>query len=504
MWNRKQLKKLARADVKDNYLHCLIVSLVVVALMGSYGLFHSATVAGTIQKRVPITTNAGILDLFLSNTFGQSFGAVAEYFAIKGSSAGVLAGLVNSVSSTGSFLYGTLNLVNKLVFSNSILPGVIMAAGALIYIFYWAFVQNVITVGQHRFFMENRCYHATSSERLVFVFRLKRTKRVAYTMFLQFVISLLWCITIVGGPIMFYAYRMVPAILAENPDIAPLKVLALSRQMMRGNKWKTFLLDLSFLGWNLLSLFTLRLLNPLFITPYALATNAELYMILREAHLAKNPQNAAYLNDKLLEIPSGQEGRFEYPEDAYPIAHKHSHLTLKYNRKYCFLDIVMLFFTYAIVGYVYEVIYFVLREGVLINRGTLHGPWLPIYGFGGVLSLILLRRFAAKPLHTFFLSMLLCGTIEYATAWFLETFFHAKWWDYTGFFLNIQGRVCAEGLIVFGLGCSLGIYVLAPSLVGFYEKFSKRKRLFATCIVAAAFVGDLGYSAINPNWGGTE
>lgn len=504
MWNRKQLKKLARSDIRVNYLQCLIVSLVVVALMGNYGLFHSATVATTLQEAVPITTNAGILDSFVTNIFGERIASAERFFAISGARAGILANLMNSVTRSGSFVYGVLNAVNNLFFGDSILPGILMAVGIVIYLFYWFFVQNVLTVGQHRFFLENRCYHATRSDRLFFIFRLRRTRRVAYAMFLRFLFTLLWSLTLVGGVIMLYAYRMVPAILAENPDTPPIKALNLSRAMMRGNKWKAFKLDLSFLGWNLLSLFTFRLLNALFVTPYSLATNAELYMILRREYLAKNPEASLYLNDKLLEIPRAQEGDFEYPADAFTIPCHHSHLTFNYERHYAFLDIIMLFFAFAMIGYVYEVLFFVVRDGVLVNRGTLHGPWLPIYGCGGVLSLVLLRRFAARPLRTFFLSVLLCGVVEYTAAWFLETFFHTKWWDYSGFFLNIQGRVCAEGLIVFGLACCLSIYVVSPTLVGLFEKIPRRGRIVGVSVLAALFVGDLAYSAISPNLAGVD
>lgn len=65
-----------------------------------------------------------------------------------------------------------------------------------------------------------------------------------------------------------YEYMMVPFILAENPDMSRKEVFALSKKMMTGNKWKAFVLDLSFLGWSILGGITLGILNVLFVAPY--------------------------------------------------------------------------------------------------------------------------------------------------------------------------------------------------------------------------------------------
>lgn len=86
------------------------------------------------------------------------------------------------------------------------------------------------------------------------------------------------------------------------------------------------------------------------------------------------------------------------------------------------------------------------------------GPWLPIYGVGGVMLLVCLKPFRKNKLVTFILSMILCAILEYGTAWYLETFKQMKWWDYSGYFLTLQGRICLEGIVVFGIG-GLRIYI---------------------------------------------
>ena len=90
-------------------------------------------------------------------------------------------------------------------------------------------------------------------------------------------------------------------------------------------------------------------------------------------------------------------------------------------------------------------------------------PGCPFTGQGGVLVLILLKKVRERPVVTFFLTMLICGCVEYATSWVLEMIHHGvRWWDYSGYFLNLNGRVCAEGLLIFGLGGCGFIYILAP------------------------------------------
>ena len=74
---------------------------------------------------------------------------------------------------------------------------------------------------------------------------------------------------------------MVPYILADHPEMSGKEVITLSRQMMNGSKWRAFVLDLSFIGWDILSLLTLGLLGIFYVSPYKCSTNAELYHALK-------------------------------------------------------------------------------------------------------------------------------------------------------------------------------------------------------------------------------
>ena len=74
---------------------------------------------------------------------------------------------------------------------------------------------------------------------------------------------------------------MVPYILAENPNVEATEALKMSREMMQGNKWNAFVLDLSFLGWILLTICTCGILGIFYVNPYIYATDAELYQAIK-------------------------------------------------------------------------------------------------------------------------------------------------------------------------------------------------------------------------------
>lgn len=175
--------------------------------------------------------------------------------------------------------------------------------------------------------------------------------------------------------------------------------------------------------------------------------------------------------------------------------------TLYYMRHYSLWSVILLFFTFAFIGWAWEVILHVVQYGSLVNRGTLHGPWLPIYGFGGVLILTVLSYFRKKPIKEFVAAIVLCGVVEYLTSYVLELIYGIRWWNYNGFFLNLNGRICAEGLLVFGIGGIVIVYIVAPLLDNQFRKL-KLKVVVPLCIALMLLFGaDAIYSACVPNTG---
>ena len=143
-------------------------------------------------------------------------------------------------------------------------------------------VFSVLEMRACRFYVENRDYQAGISK-ILFGFQSGHYGNVVLVMFLRDLFIFLWTLLlIVPGIIKTYEYRMVPYILAEQPDISSTDAFAISKEMMRGQKLEAFGLDLSFIGWWLGSVITCGILGIFWVSPYQAATNAELYAVLRD------------------------------------------------------------------------------------------------------------------------------------------------------------------------------------------------------------------------------
>lgn len=163
--------------------------------------------------------------------------------------------------------------------------------------------------------------------------------------------------------------------------------------------------------------------------------------------------------------------------------------------------LVVVFFAFCMVGWVWEVALNLIRYGQFSNRGMLHGPWLPIYGAGVVMIAVLLNRFRSKPVLEAVAIVLLCGFVEYMTSFVTEQITGMRWWDYSGYFLNLHGRICGEGLAVFMLGGMAAVYLLIPAIDALTIRV-RPKLLVGVCLVLlACFIADMVYSFISPNAG---
>lgn len=164
-------------------------------------------------------------------------------------------------------------------------------------------------------------------------------------------------------------------------------------------------------------------------------------------------------------------------------------------------NLILMFFVFSFVGWIWEVIYIGFTEGVIANRGMLHGPWLPIYGIGGVLILMMLGRFKNHPIAVFILATLLCGTMEYMTGIAVEYFFRCRWWDYSTKFMNLNGRVCLEGLMLFGISGTAAVCKGGPALQSAIIRIDPSVRSVLRFSLSTIFIIDLAFSFIFPNMG---
>lgn len=123
---------------------------------------------------------------------------------------------------------------------------------------------------------------------------------------------------------------------------------------------------------------------------------------------------------------------------------------------------ILLFFIYSFLGWFMEIIVTIIQDHKLVNRGFFIGPYCPIYGCGCLLILILLERYTNEPLLLFIMAIIICSLLEYMTSLYMEKIFHARWWDYSNRKMNINGRICLETMIPFGiLGMGI-VYIVNP------------------------------------------
>lgn len=506
MWSRKQLKKNARINLKKNFWRVIGISLLIAFIASGMKVTQHVDNAAFyfVNGRFSAPTNAQIMNDW--NMSIQQSGALEEnqIIAFLGEhykpKKGAFAHIYNRMTEEKSVLYGFVNAMNDIVFKDKATQGMIILSGVVLLLLFYAFFSNVLCVGQCRFLLENRCYGQSKIGRLLFPWRVKRAKKTAFTMFEKSLFVFLWDLTVIGGVIKRYSYKMIPYILAENPDIGHKEAFSLSRRMMKGNKWRAFLLDVSFLGWKLLNVLTFGILQQVWIRPYMETTYAELYVALREQAIEKQYKYAEYLNDTLLFTYSEEE---EYPVEKYPLYNPETRKWIKidYRRTYSIQSLILMFFVFSIIGWCWEVALHLFGDGVFVNRGFFHGPWLPIYGTGGVLVIVLLKRFVEKPLVAFLMAVLVCGVVEYCVGFFLWEFKHMYWWNYSGYFLNLHGRICAEGLMLFGLGGCVFLYLAAPFFDELFKRIPKKTAIILCVVLLTVFAIDGVYSMVHPNSG---
>lgn len=126
--------------------------------------------------------------------------------------------------------------------------------------------------------------------------------------------------------------------------------------------------------------------------------------------------------------------------------------------------VFLLFLCYSFVGWVWETTYCSIKQRQFVNRGFLFGPICPVYGFGGMMIMYLLRPWADTWIPLFFASMFLTSLLEYMTSWGLEVLFHTKWWDYSQRKFNLHGRICLAGAVTFGVMGTLICHFVHPPL----------------------------------------
>lgn len=290
MWERKELKNKAKKVVQKNYWTIIVVCFLIALLTGEFG----TSIIGVWQSEDSMDPNYVIhqqidkiqtqdneiitllsdenIKEVLNETQIKIFETVEANF--------------NSALKPQKYIFKIWDAFTYFQFHQT-LTGVFLCISSVIAILFTVMIADPLIVGGKKYFLKAREEANTKIAIIIEVFQKEHWFNIVSIMFLRNIYNALWYLTIVGGVIKTYEYRMIPYILAENPNIKRKEAFELSKNMMNGNKWKAFILDISFFGWNFLSVLTCGILSILYVNPYNAITMTELYVALKRQIIAE-------------------------------------------------------------------------------------------------------------------------------------------------------------------------------------------------------------------------
>ena len=125
-----------------------------------------------------------------------------------------------------------------------------------------------------------------------------------------------------------------------------------------------------------------------------------------------------------------------------------------------------------------------------VNRGFMLGPYCPIYGYSSIIMILYLNHYKDNPLTVFLLAVVVCSFIEYMVSYFMEKIFKARWWDYSNRKFNINGRVCLNYAIFFGVLGTFLVYFANPFFEGLLLKINTNTLNIISLILLIIFTFD--------------
>jgi uncharacterized membrane protein len=286
MWTRRELKTKAKETLHLNYWKTVLVALVFTLVCSGAGFSLAASGGGS--RAAGNSTQYDETTYELSPTEMEQL--LEEYDEIDMTDPDnppidEVNGFIDSLSEpeSASPFHPTLSTGEVAVVAGIIFVVAIVVVAIALALS--AFLTNPVEVGTARFFTRNLNQKAEVKE-VAFGFDNNYLETVK-TMFWRDVYTLLWgLLLIVPGIVKAYEYRMIPYLLADDPTMTKDRAFAESKRMMTGNKWRAFVLDLSFIGWYLLALPTLGLVTIFYASPYKKMTDAALYEELRYGQTA--------------------------------------------------------------------------------------------------------------------------------------------------------------------------------------------------------------------------
>ncbi len=286
-WSRAELKERAKTAFKRNYWKCVLVAFILGLITSNGGSSVSSNITEATEKISDYNDNRNSLYDYDYNDYNYYYNYNdTDYHDAEYHSADYHNVNYHDALYAGDDYYSSdysSDYMMESAIEAAILPIVviILLVVALAGFALSILVFNPLQVGGCAFFLENAWINSAGPGLLLQAFK-KNYKTTILTMFLRNLYTGLWSLLfIIPGIIKAYEYRMIPYLLAEHPEMSRQDAFYESKRMMNGYKWEAFVLDLSFIGWNFLSILTIGILGIFYVNPYIHATDAELYLALK-------------------------------------------------------------------------------------------------------------------------------------------------------------------------------------------------------------------------------
>lgn len=150
----------------------------------------------------------------------------------------------------------------------------------------------------------------------------------------------------------------------------------------------------------------------------------------------------------------------------------------------------LLFLIYSFIGWIMEICVTFYKSKKIINRGFLIGPYCPIYGYASIIMILYLNHYKDNPLTVFLLAVVICTFIEYIISYIMEKLFNARWWDYSNYKFNINGRVCLINAFFFGVLGTFLVYYANPFFENLLLKINTNTLNTISLILMILFITD--------------
>ena len=312
MWTRAELKSKAKFSFKRNYWKSVLISLILALLVG--GGSSGSSISSAVSNNLIGSSDSSVTDDYFNDDSSLYDGNDFYDDTYDGNVEDDIDDLNSMADNTaGMMAIGIFLMVFIMMFV------VLMAVVILLDVF----IFNPLEVGCKKYYLRNLNEPAQVGN-IGYAFD-NNYKNITKTMFFRDLFTVLWTLLfIIPGIVKSYEYQMIPYLLADNPQMTKEQAFEESKRMMQGQKWKAFVLDLSFIGWNILSALTLGILGIFYVQPYMDATHAALYEALRYGMPYNNAQYGFYNGMPQQQAPNGFTNNVpnsiveENPNNQYP------------------------------------------------------------------------------------------------------------------------------------------------------------------------------------------